>query len=196
MRLRRRKSESRAPKNGGSTRAEGAAVAAAAPSPVAAAPYGSRWTVRAPSKRRLRCAYGGVPERPNGAVLKNADRRKAVRGVKPPPRRCSRRIPRALSAIPIELCGTRRSTTLLTFSPRSDTSKGRIVVRPAAWPVAFPLPTECRRHRGAHRGQFDARTQFELSLVHKRCSAHLYTVLSACALAAEPESPATPQLAT
>ena len=35
----------------------------------------------------LRCADGGVPERPNGAVLKTADRRKAVRGFKSHPRR-------------------------------------------------------------------------------------------------------------
>src|SRR3954467_10690419 len=90
MRLRRRRSEPRARRNGGSAHVEGAAVAFAAPSPFAAAPYGSRWTVRAPSKRRLRCAYGGVPERPNGAVLKTADRRKAVRGFKSHPRRLTK----------------------------------------------------------------------------------------------------------
>ena len=31
--------------------------------------------------------YGGVPERPNGSVLKTDDRRKAVRGFKSHPRR-------------------------------------------------------------------------------------------------------------
>src|SRR3954469_7458510 len=91
MRLRRRRSEPRARRNGGSAHVEGGAVASASPTPVAAAPYGSRWTLRAASKRRLRCAYGGVPERPNGAVLKTADRRKAVRGFKSHPRRSTAR---------------------------------------------------------------------------------------------------------
>ncbi len=40
-----------------------------------------------PPSAALRCAHGGVPERSNGAVLKAADRRKAVRGFKSHPRR-------------------------------------------------------------------------------------------------------------
>ena len=40
----------------------------------------------------LGCRDGGVPERSNGAVLKTADRRKAVRGFKSHPRRSPNRI--------------------------------------------------------------------------------------------------------
>ena len=50
------------------------------------------WVTR-PGRRAsltgLRCPNGGVPERPNGAVLKTADCRKAVRGFKSHPRRSS-----------------------------------------------------------------------------------------------------------
>ena len=55
------------------------------------------------SRAEVLCLYGGVPERPNGAVLKTADRRKAVRGFKSHPRRLAEPKTRNMQAL--WLCG-------------------------------------------------------------------------------------------
>ena len=83
-----------------------------------------------PPRAALRCADGGVPERPNGAVLKTADRRKAVRGFKSHPRRSSlvRVDPRAGAPSGFPRIGERVAEDLESLI-RLDVNRHGLVVR-------------------------------------------------------------------